>query len=110
MSDETQNIIEEILRKFEAEFQPQKVYLFGSYAWGVPTADSDIDLFMLLDSSEESRLLRERKAYKSLRNLSDTPPIDILIRTKTEIESMLEDTDSLYYKIINQGQLLYERK
>ena len=98
------------MNKFEAVFQPRRVYLFGSHAWGVPTTDSDIDLFMLLDSTEDSRLQRERKAYKALRELTDAPPIDILIRTQSEIESLANDTESLYYKIINHGQLLYERK
>ncbi len=110
MSNATKDIIDEIINKFEAVFHPRRVYLFGSYAWGVPTADSDIDLFMLLDYADECRLHRERKAYKALRELAYTPPIDILIRTQSEIESLANDTESLYYKIIHQGQLLYERK
>lgn len=70
MSNATKDIIDEIINKFEAVFQPRRVYLFGSYAWGVPTADSDIDLFMLLDYADEGRLHRERKAYKAVRELA----------------------------------------
>ncbi|HIE15105.1 TPA: nucleotidyltransferase domain-containing protein [Candidatus Bathyarchaeota archaeon] len=35
----------------KTQFQPQKIILFGSYAWGKPTEDSDIDLFLIMESN-----------------------------------------------------------
>ena len=73
---ETQQVTRDILSKIVAEYAPQKVILFGSYAYGEPDEDSDIDLLIIKDTDkrpierwiEVKRLLRDRN-----RTLSAAP-------------------------------------
>ncbi|MEK7658033.1 MAG: nucleotidyltransferase domain-containing protein [Patescibacteria group bacterium] len=51
--------IQEITNKIVKEYNPRKIILFGSYAWGKPTEDSDVDLFIIKDSFDR-RIERER--------------------------------------------------
>ncbi len=109
MCEEIKNITDEILSRLNKEFDPLNVYLFGSYAWGIPNQDSDLDLLVVIEQTKDSKILRERKAYKSLRDMKLILPIDILVRTKDEIFQYLEDKNSIYNKIYNSGKLLYEK-
>jgi uncharacterized protein len=85
---------------------PEKGILFGSYAYGVPTPDSDVDLLVVVDppapSTERylavSRLLRPRPF-----------PVDILVKTPDEIQRALASGDFFIREIVSQGKVLYER-
>ncbi len=61
-----QSILDEMVRRLVAEFQPEKIILFGSHAWGEPTEDSDIDLFVIVSESNE-RPIRSYASRLSLR-------------------------------------------
>lgn len=105
---EHQILLDKIVEQLKSELKPESIYLFGSYTWGFPNKDSDFDLLIIADDSKESNLKRTRRAYRSLRELSGIVPIDILIRSKTEIAPFINDTGSLFHKIIHHGLLLYE--
>ncbi len=51
MTEDYKKIINEIVNKIAEKFSPLKVILFGSYAYGNPTKDSDIDLLTIKESS-----------------------------------------------------------
>lgn len=88
------------------ELHPHKVVLFGSYAYGAPTPDSDVDLLVIMDTTAPatqrylavSRLLRPRPF-----------PVDILVKTPQEIDQALAQGDFFLREILSQGKVLYER-
>lgn len=106
MNDEIKKIIEQIKTRLIEIYHPKYIYLFGSYAWGVPEKDSDIDLFIVVEESDLSMPDRMRLAYSNLWDIST--PLDIIVYTKKELEAKKEHPSSLSYKILNKGVVLYE--
>lgn len=91
---------------------PDKIILFGSYAYGTPNEDSDIDLFLLKDdlTIDETRYY-EREARKRLLELRlqyKTNGIDIL----SAPTKYLEQREDYFYKVdvLQNGKVWYERK
>ena len=86
--------------------RPEKVVLFGSYARGTATPDSDVDLLIVMETDASptdrylivSRLLRPRLF-----------PLDILVKTPAEIEQALATGDFFIREILEHGKILYER-
>lgn len=99
--------LKEITDKIVKEFQPEKVILFGSWAWGEPGPDSDIDLLIVKDS-QQSRIEREREVSRLLypREL----PIDILAYTPEELEKSINGNRNLFLEdIVRNGKVLYAK-
>jgi predicted nucleotidyltransferase len=102
----TEEALAEIIRRIVTTLQPEKIILFGSYAYGTPSGDSDVDLLVVLDTPARpaerylcvSRLLRPRPF-----------PLDILVRTPAEITRALEKGDAFINQLVTQGRVLYER-
>lgn len=108
MRREFADALETILHRVVEEYQPEKVILFGSLAWGNPDEDSDIDLLIVKDSSEtplQRRVQVRRVAAEAGRRIPFSP----LVLTPIELQHRLEMNDSFYFKIIEQGQTLYEQ-
>ncbi len=95
------------IQRIASTLRPEKVILFGSFAYGAPTSDSDVDLLVIMEtnlsSSERylavSRLLRPRPF-----------PVDILVKTPEEIKESLGDGDFFISEIMTRGKILYERQ
>ena len=86
--------------------QPDKIILFGSYANGVPTSDSDVDLLVIMETDKPGK---ERSwAVSGLLLLRDFP-VDILVKTPAELAVALQRGDFFLREITEQGILLYER-
>ncbi len=102
--DVTDSLIQEMVSKIVKHFNPDKVILFGSRAWGKPTGESDVDILVVMDvdgspirkASEISRIARPRFL-----------PIDIVVRTPDEIEHRKGIGDPFIKRIMNQGKVLY---
>lgn len=97
-------IITEIVNKIKTQFRPQKIILFGSYAWGKPTEDSDIDLFLIM----ESNLRRDERAVQ----VSDLFPyrlfaLDVIVYTPEEIKLSLKRDNPFVKEILTRGRVLY---
>jgi predicted nucleotidyltransferase len=94
------------LENLIAQVQPQKIILFGSYAYGDPTPDSDVDLLIVMETTDPpterfmrvARLLRPRLF-----------PVDILVYTPEEIEDALKRNNFFIREICTRGITLYER-
>lgn len=98
--------LKEITARIVKDFQPQKVVLFGSYAWGEPTGDSDIDLFVV---KETNRSIREM-AKEIDGSLFPRPfPIDLIVHTPRQVEKRIEMGDSFIANILNKGKVLYAK-
>ena len=107
MTKRKSEILSAITERLVKQFSPSKIYLFCSYAWGIPTKESDIDILILLSESIEPKARRAATAYKALRDFTDFP-IDILVRTSEEFVPYSKVAATLHYKIANQGIVLYE--
>ena len=88
------------------ELNPEKIILFGSYAYGKPTPHSDVDLLVVLKMSASPK----ERSWRVSRLLLPRPfPVDILVKTPKEIEKALESGDFFLQEIITRGKVLYER-
>lgn len=87
------------------EFRPERIILFGSYAAGTPTPDSDVDLLVILP-------FEGRNFTKSLEILNRTNPqfpIDLLARTPEDTARRYQEGDPLIRQALDHGKVLYER-
>ena len=96
--------INELCKQIVDLFRPQKVILFGSYAYGVPSPDSDIDLLVVMpfDGRVHKQAVKIRKGLKS------SLPIDLLVRTPEQVRERIEMEDFFMREIVEQGKVLYE--
>ena len=103
---EADGVIKRILEKLIAVYQPQKVILFGSYAYGTPGPGSDIDLLVVKDTSDRfvDRCFAARRAVSSP---SRKIALEILVLTPEEVSKQLTIGDQFIGEIINKGQVLY---
>ena len=96
--------IKDLSRRIAQEFHPQRILLFGSYAWGSPSPDSDVDLLVILpfDGKSVSKSVEIR--------LKTRPrfPVDLLVRTPERIRERLALGDPFIRAILEQGKVLYE--
>jgi predicted nucleotidyltransferase len=102
----TRKQIDAVVQKIVQEFHPEKVILFGSYAYGKPNADSDVDLLVVMESDERPA----RRAIRVVRQLLDVPfPMDVLVRTPQEVRQRLQMNDCFVREIVERGRVLYEQ-
>lgn len=94
--------IKEIVERIKLAFHPQKIFLFGSWAWGEPAEDSDIDLFLVMDSD----LRRDERSRQVQEIFSDrTYPLDIIVYTPKELEESLARENPFIKEIVSKGVL-----
>jgi predicted nucleotidyltransferase len=105
MTAAIQKIIDEATQRLVAEFQPEQVWLFGSYAWGEPNKDSDLDLLVVVPSSNETTIRRMQRAQASMVGLDASA--DILVNTSEEVDRVKHLRSSIAHKILNEGRLIY---
>jgi predicted nucleotidyltransferase len=109
MKNTDQKILVEIngiVKRIVESFAPEKVILFGSYAYGNVTPDSDLDLLVIMEtdlpaaerSRQISRLLRPRRL-----------PMDIVVKNPKEIQRSLGRVDPFVHEILEKGVVLYAR-
>jgi uncharacterized protein len=86
------------------KFQPERIILFGSYAYGQPTEDSDVDLLVILPFEEIS----VQKAIAIRRQVKSSFPLDLIARTSQQIQQRLDMGDFFIKDILEKGRILYE--
>lgn len=99
--------IQKVADKIVKEYKPEKIILFGSYAWGKPGTDSDVDLFIIKESRKRQIDRMRELRMKLIGN--NFPPIDLLIYTPKELSRRLAIGDFFVGEIIEKGQVLYEQ-
>ncbi len=87
------------------EFHPQKVYLFGSHAWGQVDDDSDVDLMVIVEEMSASPTRMARRAYGCLRGLHFAK--DILVRSARSFQENALQSATLEAQVARRGKLLY---
>ncbi len=97
--------IKEIVDKIVTEYQPEKIILFGSFAWGNPTKDSDIDLF-IVKKSDKTTIERAQDVGRIIFNKGEA--VDILVYTPEEVEKSINEYKNLFIEdIMRNGKVLY---
>lgn len=106
MTTEQESQLQKLLQTLVERIQPEKVVLFGSYANGTATQESDVDLLVILDSD----LRRDRRQEAISRALRPRRvPMDILAYTPAEVERCMETPTSFVRHILTTGKVLYDR-
>ena len=101
----TDKDISEITKKIVTEINPEKIYLFGSYANGNPNEDSDLDIAVILNN-EKSKLDNIRYIRYLLKDVNN--PIDIVVYKIDEFYNKLKDKYIFETTLVNDGVLIYE--
>lgn len=91
--------------RFVEQLSPEKVYLFGSYAYGEPDEGSDYDFYIILDDSRTDWHEETKKAYRAIRN-ERTRPVDILVGTLSSFERR-KNLPTVEQEVFRKGILLY---
>lgn len=96
--------IQKMGRKIGAEFKPEAVVLFGSYAYGKPSADSDIDILVVVpqDRTDSHLAAQIRLALPS------QYPIDVIVHSRRRLHERLKQNDVFFSEIMEKGRILYE--
>lgn len=98
--------IEVLKQQFVNSLSPVGIYLFGSFAEGKNTADSDFDFYIIVDDSVTDIPAETTKAYRSIRK-AKSRPVDILVGTRSRFEAR-KNIPSVENEVYQKGVLLYE--
>jgi predicted nucleotidyltransferase len=97
-------VIRRYARQIAERFQPDKIILFGSHAYGTPHADSDVDLLVIMPAyNQHAQAVRIRAACPA------PFPMDLLVRTPKNLNWRLGEGESFHTEIVTKGKILYEK-
>lgn len=100
-------LIEEVVRRIVRSVDPEKIILFGSYAYGEPHEDSDLDILVV----KQTNLPRYKRSVPIYRALADLLiPMDILVYTPQEIEAWKDVPQAFITGVLKEGKVIYEKK
>jgi predicted nucleotidyltransferase len=103
-ADVPMSVIHDFARRVVEQFQPDKIILFGSHAYGTPHDDSDVDILVVMPARNElDQMVRIDLACES------HFPLDILVRTPENMRWRLEEGDSFLREVVSRGKVLYEK-
>lgn len=97
--------LKELCNRIIRDFNPEKIILFGSYAYGNPSPDSDVDLLVVLPFEGKNF----RKSLEILNRTDPSFPVDLLARRPDDINRRYEEGDPLIRNALDHGKVLYER-
>jgi len=95
--------IRELSEQIAREFNPERIILFGSHAYGRPTDESDVDLLVVMPFRGKDF----RQAVKISCRLPAHLPVDLIVRTPETLRRRLELGDFFLREIVEKGQVLY---
>src|SRR5271169_6530832 len=95
--------IRRFARRIAERFQPEKIILFGSYAYGTPHVESDVDLLVIMPAANEINMsIRIAVAF-------ERPfALDLIVRTPKHLERGLKEGDWFLREVIGKGKVVYE--
>jgi len=106
MNTEVSNDLKRMVEKISNNFSVKEIILFGSFAYGVPKASSDIDLCIIMDLKNKKKLQIMREIRDCLNSIINVP-VDLLIYSEKEFNERSSSVTTLEYKIKNEGIVLY---
>jgi uncharacterized protein len=97
--------IRRFARRIAEKFHPEKIILFGSFAYGKPHEWSDVDLLVVMPAREElTKAARIELAFEPVF------PLDLLVRTPQRLRRRLAEGDSFLQEVVSKGIVLYEKR
>ena len=99
--------IADYVKQLAREFSPEQVVLFGSYAYGKPTRDSDVDLLVVMNHRMRKNV---HQAVAIDVRLQRSFPLDLIVRKPTEIRRRIAMNDFFLRTVVEKGKVLYERR
>jgi len=97
--------IRAVVQQIAEKFQPEKIILFGSYAYGQPRPESDVDLLVVM----ETPLRNREQAAQIARAIDYHFGLDLLVRNPQQLAERLALGDFFLQEIIEGGKVLYAR-
>jgi predicted nucleotidyltransferase len=97
-------LIRQFARQVGERFQPEKVILFGSYGYGQPHANSDVDILVVMPTRDQ-----HMQAARIRWAIPAPFPMDLLVRTPQNLQWRLEEGESFHTEIVTKGKVLYEK-
>ena len=97
--------IRELAEKIGRDFAPEKVILFGSWAWGTPGPDSDVDLLVVKETDDPRGLARQIDSALFPRRF----PLDLLVYRPEHVRKRVTAGDFFVRDIMEKGKILYEQ-
>ena len=97
--------IRRFVRQIAERFHPDKIVLFGSYAYGKPHEFSDVDLLVIMPAARETN-----QAIRITLAFEPPFPIDLIVRTPHSIHRALMDENWFIREVMDKGKVLYEKK
>ncbi|MDI6752714.1 MAG: nucleotidyltransferase domain-containing protein [bacterium] len=106
---EVQQLIAEMVEKIVSSYKPSKIFLFGSYAYGNPDRDSDIDMFIIKDTQERP-IDRWVNVCQVVSDRKRRIPFEPIVITPKELEERIRIGDQFIGEILTKGEVLYEKR
>jgi uncharacterized protein len=97
-------VIRRFARDVAERFRPEKIILFGSYAYGTPHADSDVDILVVMPARNQLD-----QAFKIRLQIPAPFSMDLIVRTPKNMKWRLEEGESFLTEIVSKGKVLYEK-
>ncbi len=102
-----QGKIDKMVRRIVKKFKPEKIILFGSYARGTPTRDSDVDFLIIMPVSGSKR---EKRIEIGIALHDIRIPKDIIVATPDEVERRKNLVGTIIRPALEEGKVLYARE
>ncbi len=117
MATETIELFDDLatqIRDALMPLRPERGIMFGSYAWGRPVEDSDIDLYVVTQddftpATYDERMRNHLKVAAALREINRKVAIDLIVHTKPVHETFIRLDSMFAREIMTRGRVLYER-
>src|SRR5947208_16689165 len=103
-TDVPMSLIRRFAREVAAHFEPDRIMLFGSHAYGAPHADSDVDILVVMAARNELD-----QAAKISLTVDHNFPLDLMVRTPKNLAWRLAEGDSFLREVLDRGKVLYEK-
>src|SRR5947209_19595946 len=97
-------LIRRFARQVAERFQPERIILFGSYAYGTPHADSDVDILVVMPAHNQLN-----QAVRISLAIDPPFPLDIIVRTPKNLQWRLAEGESFLTEVVMKGKVLYEK-
>jgi predicted nucleotidyltransferase len=97
-------VIRRYARAIAEAFDPDKIILFGSFAYGTPHEDSDVDLLVVMPARNQLD-----QAYRIRRAVRAPFPMDLIVRTPAKLRRRLKEGESFLTEVLSRGKVLHEK-
>lgn len=107
-TDVSKRDLNKMVRRLVRIYDPLRIYFFGSYAWGDPHLNSDLDFVAIVPTEEEAAIERWDESGKAFEWFNDKY-VDFLLYSKQKFETLISSPATMEHKIYKNGILMYTK-